>query len=88
MMEKSCADIVLRRLKELKWTKSDLARCVNVTPSRIRKLLQQDNITEHTLRVLFAALGLHLEYREIAKPQPPKYRRKSSKNMIIDGELV
>lgn len=82
------AKTIEARLKDLKWTKSDLARRVNVTPSRIRRLLHQSNLTEHTMQVLFTALGLQIEYREVARPEPPKPEKRPHRNMIIDGELV
>lgn len=68
--------LIQRRLDDLGWTKSDLARRLKVTPARITNLLTQGNMTEGTALKVFTVLGLRLEAVETSRPSPPTFERK------------
>lgn len=57
--------IIARRLKELGMTKSELARQLGVTPSRIRALLKQKNMSEQVVRRCAAAAHLQILFSVI-----------------------
>jgi plasmid maintenance system antidote protein VapI len=79
-------EIVDARLKDLNWTKSDLARRLDVTPSRIRVLLQQPSMTEDSLKKLCFVLGLAIDIRETSRPTPPVHQRAQGRMTIGDEQ--
>lgn len=84
----SFSEIILNRLKELGWSKSDLARRLQVTPPRIRALLKQDSMTETVFRKCATVLGLSLSMTETSRPTPPEIRKKAQYGMVVGGDLM
>ena len=65
-------EIIRQRLDELGWTKSDLARRLQVSAPRIHNLLAQGNITEQVAIKVFTVLGMRMEVVSVSRPKPPK----------------
>lgn len=78
------ASVIDHRLKELGWNRSDLARRLQVTPSRIRALLLQPSITETVFVKVCQVLGLQIQFVEVSRPEPPEYHRKPSVGMVVE----
>ena len=78
------AQIVESRLKDLSWTKSDLARRLHVTPPRIRALLKQDVMTETTFLKCLQVLGLAIDIVETNRPAPPPIPKKQDTRMSTE----
>ena len=78
------AQIILDRMAVLGWTKSDLARRLQVSPARINNLLRQDCISEHVFRKCTYVLGLSIETREVVRPAPPKLLKRDKTGMVVD----
>lgn len=87
-MNYSFSQIILDRLKDLGWNKSDLARRLQVTPPRIRALLKQDSMTETVFKKCCAVLGLEIKMTETSRPTPPKAVRKAQYGMVVGGDLM
>jgi transcriptional regulator with XRE-family HTH domain len=79
------AQIVESRLKDLGWTKSDLARRLHVTPPRIRALLKQDVMTEATFLKCLHVLGLAIDIVEMSRPTPPLIPKKQDLRMRTEA---
>jgi ribosome-binding protein aMBF1 (putative translation factor) len=74
VLRMSFNEIVLERLRDLGWTKSDLARRLDVTPSRIRALLKQEGMSEQVFKKCLLVLGLQFDIVETHRPKPPPHR--------------
>jgi hypothetical protein len=74
VMTISFNQIVLERLQDLGWTKSDLARRLDVTPTRIRALLKQEGMSEMVFKKCLLVLGLQFDIVETHRPKPPPHR--------------
>jgi ribosome-binding protein aMBF1 (putative translation factor) len=74
VLRMSFNEIVLERLRDLGWTKSDLARRLDVTPSRIRALLKQEGMSEQVFKKCLLVLGLAFDIVETHRPKPPPHR--------------
>lgn len=82
------SEMIVRRLLELRWTKSDLARRLNVTPSRIHALTKPGTtMNEWTFRKIACVLGLDVQMVELARPIPARLAKKKN-NTIKVGEIV
>lgn len=73
------ADIINERLRDLGWRKNDLARRLNVSPSRINNLLKQSAMTETVFQKCLYVLGLAMEIQEVSRPAPPYELRPAKK---------
>lgn len=80
-------DIVIERLRDLGWTKSDLARRLDVTPSRIRALLKQEGMSQQVFRKCLLVLGLKFDIFETHRPKPPPHRTKPGIMTVGDFDL-
>ena len=90
MLRMSFNEIVLERLRDLGWTKSDLARRLQVTPSRIRALLKQEGMSEQVFKKCLLVLGLQFDIVETHRPKPPPQRERplaSTLDSLIGGDL-
>lgn len=79
------AVIIQNRLDQLGWSHSDLARRLQVTPSRIHNLMRQPSITETVYRKCLYVLGLSPEIREVSRPVAPSRPKKVSRKMLAEG---
>lgn len=79
------AQIVHDRLDQLGWTQSDLARRLQVSPSRISNLLKQPTMTEIVLKKCLYVLGLTFEVREVSRPMAPQRPEKVTRRMLEEG---
>lgn len=84
----SFSDIILARLKELGWSKSDLARRLQVTPARIRALLKQESMTETVFKKCSTVLGMSIIMTETSRPMPPEIPKKARYGMLVGGDLM
>jgi len=66
-------EIILARLVELGWTKSDLARRLDVSVARIRALLKQNGVSEQVFKKCLLVLGLKFDIIEVSRPKPPPH---------------
>jgi len=79
--------IIEQRLVDLGWTKTDLARRLNVSPSRINNLLRQPSITENVFRKCLYVLGMTISIQEVERPSPPtelRPQKKENNRMSIE----
>jgi len=79
------SEVIDFRLKDLNWTKSDLARRVGVTSARIRGMLRQESISELVFRKVLFVLGLEIDIMETCRPKPPEFFKKKNSRMRISS---
>lgn len=86
--DRTFAQIIDARLKDLGWSRSDLARRLQVTPSRIRALLLQPCMTETVFLKICLVLGMRIRMEEISRPVRPEFQKKPSVGMVVGGEFM
>lgn len=78
-------EIVLARLHDLAWTKSDLARRLQVSPTRIRNLFKQSGMSESVFKKCLLVLGLAIDVVETHRPAPPPQPKRAGVMSVNGG---
>lgn len=65
------ATIIKSRLRDLKWSRADLAAATGMSRCRVADALLQESLSERVFLRFCSALAIDLDVRQIGRPLPP-----------------